>query len=955
MPNAFWSQALIDDPTENNPYKGLSALDTKDREQLFGRNDHIKQLYQQFQQLYESESVVRFLPIYGAPGVGKTSLAKAGLLSELAQQPLQVSAKVTITILKPGRHPLRALATSVCQTPADKPDSMQELQRLETRLWQADEFGAYAGLGQIASAQSMPTASSLIVLVDQWEEVYTLCDDAAERTAFIQNLLYAARDCSKQVSVIATMQIDFLDEVQKCPALYHLFSTQSFLVPALGELALREAIEKPAELSGYPLGDEIVDQIITQTKEQKDVLPLLQFMLWCQWLSVERGMPPEVALDTLGGINNALTRKADRVLLRNLLPPHQSTARHIFCSLVKLREGKPAICDRVLIESLVSDRHTLTDVQHVLTRFTAPSLQFITHTSENGIETVEITHEVVLRNWVRLKQWLDESRSDLRFQQRLTIAADDWQKSGQTEDNSWKASDLELLQHYCKCHGGEITPLQAAFLTAPVKTAEKEKEKIKHKRRISKAFLAIFVGLFIFALLQTQQSARFRIKNLAIESENRGLLGESTDATIYAIVATKLSQSTFVRFSNLPLHILSKVSSWSFYNAVSDAIAGDFDSSATISLRDATLANVERNVIRDSTVSIRNEEMTSVALSPDGEVVAGAWGSGAVGLWNTTTGELIKNFRARHAFWPAEMAFSPDGKTIAGADQAGLILIDLERGIPNGRWLHQPNDDWITSVAFSPDGMLLASNGRSGVQLRDPRTGSPIGNPLKDLDTGSSAIAFSSDSRTLASGRIDGTLRLWDVETRKPIGRPLAGHSGSITSVAFSPGGKMVASASRDGTVRRWKSTTGESIGEPMSGESMRKHNGHALSVAFSPDGKVLASGGTGDVIRLWNAETGGTIGELPEYSSNSNYERRTTWSVAFSPDGATLASADEYAIRIWDTSLITEPPQLGFSDGELIETACNQLRYNPSLQEPQNPVQRKAKRICTRYNRSKN
>ena len=949
-----------------NPYKGIFALDTADREKLFGRSDHIEQLYQRLQQMYESEDATRFLPVYGASGVGKTSLIKAGLLPALAERPLQASAKVVI--LRPGRHPLKALASSVYKTTGRK-NSTQALQAIEKRLHQVDQIGTHIGLSQTISTRLREIGSSLIIVVDQWEELYTLCSKPAERTAFIHNLLHAARDGSKQVSVIVTMRVDCFYSVKSHPELDFLFATQGFLVPALDKSALREMIGRPMELLGYPLEKEAVEELTCQIEGHKDVLPLLQFALWRLWIDIDRKIHPDVISPLpREGIENTLTVKVGKIhrnlsytlasearkVYENLSIEQQLIARHIFCQLVELKEQEPIACDRVAIESLACDEYALSEIRKVLQEFSAPSIQFITHTLENETETVEVTHEVVLKRWDLLRQWLEAAHRDFTLQQRLNRASEEWQKSGQIEYGSWKLSDLELLRQYHQRCSSRVSSLQRTFFAKLVKAQREEKSKQERKRRLSKILLGVCIGLPIFSFFQMPISARLRIKSLSAESEVMRLQGRSADATIYAIVAAKLSQSPLIRFFNSPLFFYRDGYYIAFYETIDSSISADSDYIATSSLRNAMYVNTERFLINtDVTIpkGSSSSSVTSVSFSPDGKRVASARRSGEVGIWDTTTGELIQSFREHRATWLNSIAFSPDGKTIAGVDEQGLMMMNLEEG--TSRWVNYSNNDWQTSVAFSPNGMFLANAGYEGVQLRNPKTGELIDRPLKGVNGGVGAITFSPDSKTLAGGH-GSVLRLWDIETQEPIGQRMTGHSSFIMSVAFSPDGKILASASDDGTVRRWNVATGEAIGEPIVGERMEGYEGRTRSVAFSPNGKVLASGGNNDIPRLWDAKTGEAIGELGVYSSD--FGANTVLSVAFSPDGTRLASASSGKyIQIWDISLITDPPELELlSAEELLKAACNQLQHNSRLLDPYGPIAHKAKRTCASYNRGK-
>ena len=184
-----------------NPYKGLLAFQETDCDLFFGREAQTKQLWEKFRALHETDSAIRLLPIYGPSGSGKSSLARAGLIPELARRPLPGCDQANVAILIPGTHPLEALATILARIATNDPTPVKKTREFREELAQANTATTYDGLRRIADTLPDITISPLIILVDQFEEIYTLCQDSRERTAFIKNLLCAMADPAKRVSV----------------------------------------------------------------------------------------------------------------------------------------------------------------------------------------------------------------------------------------------------------------------------------------------------------------------------------------------------------------------------------------------------------------------------------------------------------------------------------------------------------------------------------------------------------------------------------------------------------------------------------------------------------------------------------------------------------------------------------------------------------------------------------
>ncbi|MFK8185283.1 MAG: NACHT and WD repeat domain-containing protein [Phormidesmis sp.] len=859
----------------SNPYKGLLAFQEMDGDRFFGRDVQIKQLWQNFCDLPAAESGVRLLPIYGPSGSGKSSLARAGLIPELARRPVPGKDKAKVAVLVPGIRPVAALATVLARIAMNDPSPTEKIEEFEKRLLRANENGQiedrYDGLRRIADALPGIENSPLIVLVDQLEEIYTLCKDAEKRTAFVQNLLCAASDRSNRVSVIVTMRSDFLGETQKYPALNRLFSTQGFLAPVMNTAELRKAINKPAELAGHSLDENTIDRLIHETKDREGALPLLQFALKQIWKGIEKGVPPAATLEELDGVGGALAETAERVYAA-LQPVQQGIARRIFSGLVELGEGtRRDTRRRVAFEKLVTSKDDPAEVQRVLDKFTDPANRLITcSATEDGIETAEVTHEALFEHWKQLQDWLNESRSALHFQRRLEVAAAEWEKMRRPEGKLWRSPDLDLLRQYYKTSSDGMSSLEVDFFNDSVDAVEQaRKEKKRQRRRLLAVLstgLALTTGAAIFSTYQIQQVERQRVEQLATTSEAFLLSGQPLEAKINAIAAIGASKSMFVQF-------LRPLSSRSAY----------------ASLLNSRNANVEKNQLD------HKGEIHSVAFSPDGKtLVSGGSDDNPLRLWDSKTGASIGELATSHRLGVNSVAFSPNGKILVSGSRDGTLQIwDVPTGEPMGELLNNPTGI-IQSVAFSPDNKTFVSGGQGGVlRLWDAKTGMSINKPLKASESSISSVAFSPDGKTLVSGSSDGTLRLWNAETGASIGEPLDGYEDYVlvNSVAFSPDGKTLVSGGSDGTLQLWNAETGNTIGESLKG-----HGDAVNSVTFSPDGKMLASGSEDLTLRLWNVTTGEPIGE-PLKGPKSGVS-----SVAFSPDGKTLASGSfDSTLRLWD------------------------------------------------------
>jgi hypothetical protein len=458
-----------------NPYKGLSAFQENDADRFFGREQVTQTLWEKFRQLHEvsisqltpqpplfpkerglgGEFPLRLLAILGPSGSGKSSVARAGLLPELARRPLTGREKSRVAVFTSGAHPMRAIAIALARMDPNRPDPRKVVEDFCRR----SEQGEWDGLCWRAEALPEIDSSPLILLIDQFEEVYSQCEDAEKRTCFIENLLYAASDKSGHVSVILTLRSDFLGQTQSHPAFNHALAAHEVLIPVMNDAELRQAIAEPAKRAGHPLDDATVDLLIEQTKEREGALPLLQFALTQIWAGLAAGAPPAETLKQIGGVGGALAGKAQQ-LFDHLSDADKAIARRAFLGLIQLGEGARDTRRRISVTEIVAQGEDAAHVQDVVRCFADPRARLVTLSANtDGTETAEVTHEALLDHWGMLKTWLDDSRDDLRFHRHLAEDAKYWATQGKPDGLLWQPPDLDLLRQYHQRAGQDMTPL----------------------------------------------------------------------------------------------------------------------------------------------------------------------------------------------------------------------------------------------------------------------------------------------------------------------------------------------------------------------------------------------------------------------------------------------------------------------------------------------------------------
>ena len=830
-----------------NPYKGLLAFHESDSAFYFGRSREIQALWDKFRALHEPDSAIRLLPIYGPSGSGKSSLARAGLIPELGNHPLPGRDRARVAVLMPGTQPLQALAAILARIAENDLTPVKKTREFAEELALPNKEGQYDGLQRIASVLPETATFPLIVLVDQFEEVYSLCKDAQERDAFIDNLLHATGDHSRYVSVILTMRSDFLGETQKHPTLNRLFSTQGFLVPTMDEVTLREAISKPAELAGYPLDQATVDLLIEQTEGREGALPLLQFALTRIWEGLRQGVAPAVTLEQIGGVGGALAGEAQRVY-DSLSPEEQAIARRVFLGLVQLGEGTRDTRRRAAVENLVSHHDDLAQVQQVLDRFTDPGTRLITCSASSDRIEAEVTHEALFDHWQALNDWLDQSRDNLRFQRQLEESAQHWDQNGRPDGNLWRSPDLDLLIQYHQLRGEDLTPLQLTFFGAS-KQAEASRKRL---RRLGIAGLIVGIvlttGLSVIAVAQLQRAERRRVEQLATTAK---LLIETQplEASLNAIAADGLSRSLVVRF---PQYLPS--------------------SSVQESLLDASQRGRENNSLSHQDV------VYNANFSPNGQLILTASRDKTAKLWDLQ-GNLVTTLSGHtNLVWNAN--FSPDGQSIItySRDQTAKLW-DLQGNLIT-TLSHQ---DTVTDASFSSDGEFVLTASRDKTAKLWDVQGNFITTFSGHQDVVTSA-RFSFDGQSIITASQDKTAKLWDAQGNLII---TLFHQDVIWNARFSPDSQFILTASWDKTVKLWD----------LQGNSITTFSGHQDAVwdaRFSSDGQFILSHSRDKTAKLWDLK-GNLITTLSGHQDVVN-------SASFSPDAQHIltTSADQTA-KLWD------------------------------------------------------
>ncbi|MGF1535356.1 MAG: caspase family protein, partial [Elainellaceae cyanobacterium] len=512
------ADASTTEGTDICPYKGLSYFDCNDEDPkyFFGREALTDQLLDHVRQQ-------SFLAIVGASGSGKSSVLRAGLLHQLKRgRRLLGSDQWEVRIMLPGENPLQNLALAFVDEELPKLDRAEQVGKAERLI----EAGA-DGLRRLVSTSDVP---KVVLVVDQFEEVFTLCQDSAEREEFFSVLLGALEAMPEQLCLVVAMRSDFVGKCfeQDYSGLAQRVQANLVAVTPMNRDELTDAILEPTKRVNLSVEPELVKELLDDVEKSPGNLPLLQYTLRELWNQRQENRLQLKTYAQLGGVTGTLQQRADAVY-GALDETQQATARHVFLNLTQLGEGTEDTRRRVLKQSLVTSQHSQPVVDGVVQRLADENLVVTSELVGKGAEAqrlavVDVAHEALIRHWPRLRRWLDEDRDLLRQQRKIEQAAQDWELLGKVVSQLMEGRQLADTERFQAKHG-EAYPLS--------ESAAQFVKRSQRRRRINRAKLASWLVIPALAIgLITDISLR----NNRVDQLRQVIEGESSTHERRAVI-----------------------------------------------------------------------------------------------------------------------------------------------------------------------------------------------------------------------------------------------------------------------------------------------------------------------------------------------------------------------------------------------------------------------------------
>ena len=988
---------VSDDP-KRAPYRGWEPFEDIDAGVFFGRDAAIARGLQALRDMRRWPSRQKALFVVLSPsGSGKSSFLRAGLIPRLQRDDRNFlvlgvmrpesraltgdrgfaaaidSARQALQLPGPPLGDIQADVEEACRL--DDADRIYDLfyellmQVRETRARRlADEAATEQTSSDVERANSPPT---LLLPLDQAEELFPvrgpaqLADGEAPRTeaelflTVLAKLFGTINATEIGLIVAAGIRTDRYEKMQNHPAVRGIGKVVDELTPmppAQFKLVITGPARRETEDAGRRLTVDpaLVAELVTDAKGA-DTLPLLALTLerlYTKYASTGQLTLANYRSKAVGGMRQVVNNEIEQILTRD--PQERETAlrrlRAAFIpNLVDITDSGRFVRRRARESDLPADSGPLIDAL-------VEKRLLVRDTERDGTVVIEVALESLFDHWDALGRWLNEQTEDLKTVADIKRSAAGWRAHDQ--DPPWllkgtRLANAEKLAATSQFSSriADDSDFLAASRGAEEKTAATER---RRRRRLTAALVATAIVAVIavvgavvavversHAIRAQHQATREARDALAaqLDTEASAVFSEVTaDSDIRALADTLAAQrlrtdpaasrgafyTATAALNTTRIIVPTRAAVGSVAVSPDGHILASGGADHTVRLWNPT--NPAHSGPLGGPLTGHTNAVNTVAFSPDGHTLASGSADHTVRLWDLTDpahpGPLGAPLTGP-TNWVLSVAFSPDGHALAAGSRDGTVrLWDLTDPAHPGQPLTGHADD-VQSVAFSPDGHTLASGSRDDTvrlwNLTDPAHPAPLSQPLRGHTDAVVSVAFSPDGHMLASGSRDSTVRLWNLSDPAhpgPLGGPLTGPAGTVTSVAFSPDGHTLAAGSADHTVRLWN-LTDPAHPAPL-GQPLRGHTGAVVSVAFSPDGHTLASSGGDGTVRLWGLTDPAHPGPLGEPLQG---DTGAVFSVAFSPDGHTLASgSNDDTIRLWPTPL----------DATVV-TLCSKLTSNIS------------------------
>lgn len=891
------------DPAQiENPYKGLRPFNEADADLFYGRGTLIQEL---LSKLSEENDLSRFLAVVGPSGSGKSSAVKAGLVPALRRGALPDSDNWFIVDFVPGPHPFEELEAALLRIAVNPPESL--LNQLKE-----DQGGLRRAVNRI-----LPTDENieLVLVIDQFEEVFTLMENEEERALFLNSLITAVLDERSRLRVVVTIRADFTDRPLNYADFGELMRHRSIFVLPLNADELEETITSPARQVGLVIEPGLVAQIIREVADQPGSLPLLQYALTEMF---ERRQGRQLTTETYqksGGVFGALGRRAEE-LYQGLDKSQQQTARQLFMRLVTLGEGVEDTRRRVQITEVSGiDQY----IQPIIDQFVQYRLLTSDRDPSTRTPTIEVAHEALIREWDSLQRWIADSREDIRNQRALLSASTAWKNAGKDTSFLLRGARLSQYENWLQNTTLSLNEQENNYLNASLEHRKvEEQQEIERQAREralekrSKNVLRWLVGVFMVA---AAVSGIFAVQ--ASKAENEALRQADLAATSASVASDAAAEAQTEADQRAVQQKLAEkqaalASSREFSLSAISLLDTDPELSLLLSMYalNTTYTKTSEGALHQALQTSRVrftlpgvDDVWYITYSPDGPLLATVSESQTIQVWDTETWQILHTLSFEGTlyiggFQGVDLKFDLENNRIflltAQDDLQGLIVQSWD--INTGELLIKTvlpielDDD--TEFEFNPDKTLVAVVALDGpAEVWNIASAERVLSlPIEDGEFFWRA-KFSPDGSRLAT--FGSAITVWDVPAslETEAGQVVAtwGTSEEIVSGEFFRDNQQIA-LGFDGYVEIWDMGDQPSLILTLEGLEQL-----VSDITFNLNESTLFASSFDGTVKGWELTSGDVLMTLTGHKGLIS-------SISLSPNETYLAStSSDGTARIWD------------------------------------------------------
>jgi WD40 repeat protein len=752
-----------------------------------------------------------------------------------------------------------------------------------------------------------------VLAVDQFEELFTLCRDDGERREFVERLL------TYEEPVVVALRGDFYGHCGEYPELAAALERSQALVGPMGEQELRRAIEYPAQRVGLHLEHRLIEAALHDVIGQPGALPLLSHALLETWKRrIGRTLTLGGYLEA-GGVEGAVAKTAEEVY-GGLAPEEQPLARSIFLRLTALGEGTEDTRRRVAVTELVLREGEEARVESVLDRLVEARLVM----RDQG--AAEVAHEALIRHWPTLRVWLDEDREGRRTHRRLTEAAQEWDALGREPSALYRGARFATAAEWADANPDELNEQERVFLEASRAAEQSELDQARRRNRrlrvLVGALALLLVGAAVAAVIAVRQTGQAREQERAAEEQTR--LAQEQEQIALERERVAVSRA----LASQSLELLDRRPDQALLVGLES-----YRTDPTFEARSSLLAAIQRTRSMEAVISHQGSAIQSVAVSPDGRLIATGDRAGNVIVRDAATrlpvadpirldtgvggvillaidpsSSSLAAVTSDGSVWVARTAGSEEPRRLDTFDQTpviafanlGRVLVATNGGaaaswdVTRGRELNRVGGrsaEFFAGIALSSNGEVLAthplrSSGEPATfELADGATGRTIREIVADADRVSDnalvPIALSSDGKQLAFPDAGSTVTVVEIATGQER-IVVADESADVSALALDADGGRIALGKEDGSVELYDTATGTPLAPRFPG-----HTARVSDLAFAADGSRLITVGADGLALLWSPEGEGSL-ERPLVSGGTEF-----YDLDVSPDGSLIGLAD--------------------------------------------------------------